>query len=84
LLKNDLKCYSNKYWCLIDNYSECGVANTKSNSDTSRIVGGEETAPNEFPWQALIKVEMTNGENVLCGGSLIADQWILTAAHCIG
>ncbi|EFX82246.1 hypothetical protein DAPPUDRAFT_49162 [Daphnia pulex] len=56
----------------------------QSNSENNKIVGGEETAPNEFPWQALIVVEIVNNnEDKMCGGSLINDQWILTAAHCL-
>ena len=48
-----------------------------------KIVGGTETVPNEFPWQAIIQVEFVSGSYALCGGSLIADQWVLTAAHCL-
>jgi secreted trypsin-like serine protease len=55
----------------------------QSNSESNKIVGGEETVPNEFPWQALIVVEIANNEDKICGGSLINDQWILTAAHCL-
>ena len=32
---------------------------------------------NEYPWQVLLK-----HTGVYCGGSLISDQWILSAAHC--
>lgn len=67
-------------------YAECGVANTnvmQSNSENNKIVGGEETAPNEFPWQALLVVKIVDNEDKICGGSLINDQWILTAAHCL-
>ncbi|MCX6049871.1 MAG: trypsin-like serine protease [Chloroflexi bacterium] len=39
------------------------------------IVGGRDANLGEYPWQVLL----TQG----CGGSLIAAQWVLTAAHCV-
>jgi hypothetical protein len=44
-----------------------------------KIVRGNETAVNEWPWQVLL---MLNGRP-LCGGSLINDEWVITAAHCV-
>ncbi|EFX83646.1 hypothetical protein DAPPUDRAFT_100270 [Daphnia pulex] len=41
-----------------------------------------ETAPNEFPWQAILLVVKSNETN-FCRGSLIADRWILTTASCL-
>ncbi|GLD48845.1 prostasin-like protein [Lates japonicus] len=51
----------------------CGIApfNTK-------IVGGEDAVPGAWPWQASLN---RNGR-LFCGGSLISNQWVLTAAHC--
>merc|ERR1740131_196862 len=56
----------------------CGLAKRKN-----RIIGGEETEINEYPWMAVLTV--LNGETrfFTCGGSLISDWWILTAAHCV-
>jgi len=47
---------------------------------TAEIVGGSDATPNEFPFQASIQYEK-DGHG--CGGSLIASNWVLTAAHCV-
>ena len=44
------------------------------------IVGGEEAAPGEFPHQ--VAVLLGHYGSLLCGGSLIAADKVLTAGHC--
>lgn len=64
------------YW-----YGDCGVADLMD--EGNRIVGGVQAIPNEFPWQAFVRVETNAGNIYYCGGSLIADRWILTSARCV-
>ncbi|KAI4897366.1 hypothetical protein NFI96_017352 [Prochilodus magdalenae] len=45
----------------------------------SRIVGGNVAAPGQHPWQVSLQYQ----NQYLCGGSLITNQWIVTAAHCV-
>jgi len=54
---------------------KCGLAQRNT-----RIVGGHETEVNEYPWQ--VGIVSKNSGFVWCGGSVISNQWILTAAHC--
>jgi len=51
-----------------------------SNSETIRIVGGEESKPHSRTYQ--VSVQSTSGSH-FCGGSIIGDDLVLTAAHCM-
>jgi secreted trypsin-like serine protease len=48
---------------------------------TPDIVGGGMAEPGEWPWQVALLRKDTN--RLLCGGSLIAPDLVLTAAHCL-
>ena len=61
----------------VTNKYVCGV---KGQYRSSRVVGGEDAAPGEWCWQ----VALINSLNqYLCGGALIGQSWVLTAAHCV-
>lgn len=44
-----------------------------------RILGGQEAKSHERPYMASVQV---NGKHV-CGGFLVSEQWVLSAAHCL-
>ncbi|XP_034070783.1 coagulation factor X isoform X3 [Gymnodraco acuticeps] len=46
----------------------------------TRIVNGEDCPPGECPWQALLLNEDDRG---FCGGTILNEYIILTAAHCM-
>ncbi|XP_006894377.1 PREDICTED: coagulation factor VII-like [Elephantulus edwardii] len=52
----------------------------KRNNSTpqGRIVGGKLCPKGQCPWQAVLLVN----EELLCGGTLIDDIWVVSAAHC--
>ncbi|KAM8938828.1 plasma kallikrein-like [Pelodytes ibericus] len=50
----------------------------------TRIVGGTESALGEWPWQVSMQLRISaNVRQHACGGSIINNQWIVTAAHCV-
>lgn len=59
----------------------CGTAPRYASGNQQFIVGGSEAQPNRYPWQVFVAYAKSPGN--WCGGSVIAPNWVLTAAHCI-
>jgi secreted trypsin-like serine protease len=47
-----------------------------------RIIGGEDAVEHSWPFLVSVRIKLNKSEHQ-CGGSLITDQHILTAGHCI-
>lgn len=57
-------------------------AETVNNPLPNRIVGGTKADPGEFPFQVRLNIRSRRGSS-LCGGVIIDQRHILTAAHCM-
>lgn len=43
------------------------------------IIGGADAPRNRYPWMAQVELK----GHFVCGGSLLSEQWIVTAGHCV-
>jgi len=63
----------------IMSHSVVNAANIKQ----ERIVGGTEvTGSSNYPWVVLLS-NSTSPNGFFCGATLISDEWVATAAHCV-
>merc|ERR1711973_877173 len=60
----------------VDLAAECGI---EGPARAGRIVGGHEAEEHEWPWQVALFID----DAWFCGGSLINENYVLTAAHCV-
>ncbi|XP_044001627.1 phenoloxidase-activating factor 3-like [Aphidius gifuensis] len=69
-------------------HDNCGKSEENYLSRKKRLTSGKETLIYEFPWMVLIQREyrktvIQSGHQNLCGGALINENYVLTAAHCV-
>ncbi|XP_054706603.1 ovochymase-1-like [Uloborus diversus] len=62
--------------------TECGIPKVQPILESNRIVGGRDAIPGSWPWQASLRLVDYEPYSHNCGGVLISNQWLLTAAHC--
>lgn len=44
-----------------------------------RVIGGSDAQEGQFPYQISLRV----GGSHVCGGTIISNKFVLTAAHCV-
>ncbi|XP_037809748.1 serine protease 28-like [Lucilia sericata] len=52
-----------------------------SNNQSAPIISGTRAQEGQFPWHVLLRRDIE--DELLCGASVIANKWVLTAGHCV-
>lgn len=69
--------------CLLCFSALCGRSSEPSVFVARRIIGGQTPRQHSWPWIVSIhKQDEFQSTKFICGGSLISDRYVLTAAHC--
>ena len=62
---------------LADQQCQCGIER-----DSDKIIHGRNAKTNKYPWMTFLTMSLPNGM-AACGGTIINDRFIMTAAHCV-
>ncbi len=55
--------------------------NSRFGFSSGRVVGGSDAVPNSAPWIVSLQWGTVRPSH-FCGGSIISENWVITAAHC--
>uniref|UniRef100_UPI0037E7B79F granzyme G-like n=1 Tax=Semicossyphus pulcher TaxID=241346 RepID=UPI0037E7B79F len=53
-----------------------------SHVHTGKIFGGREVAAHSRPYMVLLEIVLWNGTTTFCGGFILNEDFVMTAAHC--
>nr|XP_024214446.1 chymotrypsin-like elastase family member 2A [Halyomorpha halys] len=73
-------CSTGSYWITAYEIGDCGI---RYNFKLT-IARGKDSKPNQYPWHVgIYRRDNSSKYEYICGGSIIYDNVIITAAHCV-
>jgi secreted trypsin-like serine protease len=59
------------------------VSIVAADTESVDVFNGREAKPGAYPWQVMMASAQGGDDNFFCGGTLLNDHWVVTAAHCL-
>jgi len=78
----ETNCKKTCGWCTGSGQTCAKIPGWMKNALNVKIIGGQ-FAPSPIPWQVHLHINFNSlGESVVCGGTILDEETILSAAHC--
>ncbi|XP_051006329.1 enteropeptidase [Acomys russatus] len=82
ILIPSLRCSQDSLILLQCNHKSCGEKIVTQNVGP-KIIGGSDAQAGAWPWAVALYYRESYTEKLFCGASLLSNDWLVSAAHCV-